>query len=369
MFGVILLLLVGVEAVNLQLTSCSPNCPPPMMCSESVRTQLSLISATGIWYCNTGRCLTNTKTETLRRLKEYTKEMKGQDDAFHRIHSHFAVKFAHPDRPLTLHFAGDNGVGKTWLARLTSRALFQKEHPSIDNVGDGFVQLDIPTSHELGDEESIARARRSVRIQLAEALKSCERSVVLIDELETIHPKIISAIAPAFKGDPIHGVATNRAIFILTSDFGSEGIAAGKSPDKVIEMVWKFCGQIYADTPEIQKTVTIVPFASLLRQDFYALTKHYMDYLPCKVKKLKCVKYSTDVTNFLVDQAWEGGLRNKNARAVDEQFTFWVHGEVEMLVDDTAGEQSVLINLSSDGSGLEISKYEHVKTTEPHSEL
>ncbi len=54
-----------------------------------------------------------------------------------------AMKLDDWDRRMNLHFAGDNGVGKTWLAKLLSLSMSTKPSATFPGAGANFQMLDI----------------------------------------------------------------------------------------------------------------------------------------------------------------------------------------------------------------------------------
>jgi ATP-dependent Clp protease ATP-binding subunit ClpB len=129
-------------------------------------------------------------------------------------------------------FTGPSGVGKTQLAEHLAAILHMDGGP----VGECLKQIPM---NQYQDEGSIATLiGPPVGVvgegQLTGALMRCPTAVIILDEFEKAHPKAIPDVflgafdARAQLVDTKSGqtVPTNRATFILTSNFGAESILA-----------------------------------------------------------------------------------------------------------------------------------------------
>lgn len=133
------------------------------------------------------------------------------------------------DHPLVFLFLGSSGVGKTELAKQVAKYLHK------DNK-DAFVRLDMS---EYQEQHTVARMIGSPPGyvghqdggQLTEALKKCNNAVVLFDEIEKAHPKVLTVLLQLFdEGRLTDGrgktIECKDAIFIMTSNLASEAIAS-----------------------------------------------------------------------------------------------------------------------------------------------
>lgn len=163
-----------------------------------------------------------------KRIKE---RIVGQDAAIQMVAATIRRKqngWFTEDHPLVFLFLGSSGIGKTELAKQVAKYLHK------DNK-DGFIRLDMS---EYQEKHSVARMIGAPPGyigydnggQLTNALKKCKEAVVLFDEIEKAHPKVLTVLLQLFdegrltdgKGNTIE---CKDAIFIMTSNLASEAIA------------------------------------------------------------------------------------------------------------------------------------------------
>jgi ATP-dependent Clp protease ATP-binding subunit ClpB len=163
-----------------------------------------------------------------KRIKEH---LVGQDSAISLVAATIRRKengWIDEDHPLVFLFLGSSGIGKTELAKQVAKYLHKDDKKA-------FIRLDMS---EYQEQHSVARFLGSPPGyvghqeggQLTEALKSCNNAVVLFDEVEKAHPKVLTVLLQLFdegrltdgKGNTIE---CKDAIFIMTSNLASEAIA------------------------------------------------------------------------------------------------------------------------------------------------
>lgn len=163
-----------------------------------------------------------------KRIKEH---LVGQDTAISLVAATIRRKengWIDEDHPLVFLFLGSSGIGKTELAKQVAKYLHKDDKKA-------FIRLDMS---EYQEQHSVARFLGSPPGyvgfneggQLTEALKSCNDAVVLFDEVEKAHPKVLTVLLQLFdegrltdgKGSTIE---CKNAIFIMTSNLASEAIA------------------------------------------------------------------------------------------------------------------------------------------------
>lgn len=163
-----------------------------------------------------------------RRIKEH---IVGQDAAISMVAATIRRKengWFDEDHPLVFLFLGSSGIGKTELAKQVAKYLHKDNKKA-------FIRLDMS---EYQEQHSVARMigappgyiGHNSGGQLTEALENCKDAVVLFDEVEKAHPKVLTVLLQLFdegrltdgKGNTIE---CKDAIFIMTSNLASEAIA------------------------------------------------------------------------------------------------------------------------------------------------
>lgn len=163
-----------------------------------------------------------------KRIKEH---IVGQDAAISMVAATIRRKengWFDEDHPLVFLFLGSSGIGKTELAKQVAKYLHKDDKKA-------FIRLDMS---EYQEQHSVARMIGSPPGyvghqdggQLTDALKQCKNAVVLFDEVEKAHPKVLTVLLQLFdegrmtdgKGNTIE---CKDAIFIMTSNLASEAIA------------------------------------------------------------------------------------------------------------------------------------------------
>ncbi len=140
----------------------------------------------------------------------------GQDRAIARIGRRLRLALAETpesERPLaTLLFLGPGGVGKTETARLAASYLF-------------------------GTEKALHRFDMSEREegQLVSRLRTIPQAVVLLDEMEKAHPRVLDLLLQVFEAGRLtdgkgRTADLRHAIFVLTANLGS-GESGGRPDD------------------------------------------------------------------------------------------------------------------------------------------
>lgn len=163
-----------------------------------------------------------------KRIKEH---LVGQEAAISMVAATIRRKengWFDEDHPLVFLFLGSSGIGKTELAKQVAKYLHKDNKKA-------FIRLDMS---EYQEQHSVARMIGSPPGyvghqdggQLTDALKNCENAVVLFDEVEKAHPKVLTVLLQLFdEGRLTDGkgatIECKNAIFIMTSNLASEAIA------------------------------------------------------------------------------------------------------------------------------------------------
>lgn len=171
------------------------------------------------------RCWENCpqRPDGIKNMEKYLlSRVFGQDEAIRKITDAFSSRQAGLNKPLVLHFAGDNGVGKTLTALAISEALFSVKN-KLTNYRKGTIYLqghdysiNIGTS-ELSKEGFYNDLVSQVKKQVVE----CPFSLIIIDEFELLGEKTMYDLLKLIE-DPI----MSKTVFILISDLGKEGVTS-----------------------------------------------------------------------------------------------------------------------------------------------
>lgn len=140
------------------------------------------------------------RKQALQDLRELlTSRVVGQSHVTSTLEEVVRRKLAYPREPIVLHFAGDNGVGKTHTARLLSQALSLRCAADRDvcEAGDNLLLI----SGTGFDGVSLAQARRRVVRQITRHMRDYPHGIVLIDDLTAMDPALVKALAPLFGRD------------------------------------------------------------------------------------------------------------------------------------------------------------------------
>lgn len=174
------------------------------------------------------------ETEILQGLKE---EVKGQDLALIPLASNIVRHFARvsPSRPSVLFFIGPSGVGKTKTAQTLAKVLNDRLD---DKSKCKFLRLDM---NEYQEEHRVSQLLGAPQgyigygenSQLIDVLSTYPRSVILFDEIEKAHKKIVQAlmnamdagrISSASKVNGVNEVDCKSSVFLFTSNLKSDKI-------------------------------------------------------------------------------------------------------------------------------------------------
>jgi len=309
-----------VFAATLQTSLADVSCYTENLCLPVPHcSRRSLPSPTCSWYAD--RCYAETNIDrALRYLSSAASDLKGQDVIIERVVGLLRLKMADWDKRLNLHLAGDNGVGKTWLAKTIGAALSMKPSPQFPGSGTNFHMVDIAPYGNMGtaNDTALNAARDALLREIEAVVRRCPKAVILVDELETLHPKVASALIPVLKGNPVGGAPTKSTTFILTSDFGREGASLGMSRSQIERQVYDFSAGLYTDLT-IANYVTILPFTPLTSADFQAIAAARFRRLPCIMPEIRCVAWDRDAVKVVADAALRG-IKERNGRELDSKF-------------------------------------------------
>ena len=125
-----------------------------------------------------------------------------------------------PPRPLIMYFSGWTGTGKTYVARLIASSLYEK------GMSSKFVKYISSSYHfpiKIEGEHEISIHRQRLRDMIRDTVVQCERSLIVLDELDKLPAGVIDSLQPMFDYvEDVDGVRYNKAIFIFLSNTGAQ---------------------------------------------------------------------------------------------------------------------------------------------------
>ena len=233
-----------------------------------------------------------------------------------------------------MHFAGDNGVGKTLSVELISKALSKryKNPPSCsygDNLliihGMAYAGIDLPT------------ARSSIVKSVADHLGTYPHGIILVANVGQMNARLVQSLGPLFGKESFFveypNVLLSDAIIILTSDFGEEGRTCGKRGDELVRVIHEEAKFIYDNSQApghhkwaTVKTIPFLPFGSAAVEDLVA---HRIETLPCRIRNIKLTTFDQPALKFITQLVIDAG-------AVEKENGRFVSLKVQDLVDEPA---------------------------------
>ncbi|GAM27493.1 hypothetical protein SAMD00019534_106690 [Acytostelium subglobosum LB1] len=234
------------------------------------------------------RCVLRSPEHRLKAFEQLFHSFSAQQYSTDIMKNALSKKLIKPNEPIVIMSTGDHGLGKTRSAKLLYSAMFENAH--LNNNGDGLLIIHGEEYRLVrgNDEPAVTRARRDLHDKIRAQLDKCPESLILLDEIQKIHPDVLSVLEPFFEGLTMsNNVITNRAIYVLTSDFGLEGSTKGKTSAEVVEMVIKFSNMIYKDTKIMSLVTDIAPFRALSASETDELLLYHLVSEFCQSLRLQ----------------------------------------------------------------------------------
>ena len=307
------------------------------------------------------RIAQNESDRLLNMESEIADSVIGQKDAIKKVVKAIRRNRAglkDPNKPIgTFIFLGPTGVGKTHLAKVLARYLFDSE--------DALVRIDMSEYMEKFAVSRLVGAPPGYvgyeeGGQLTEKVRRRPYSIVLLDEIEKAHPDIFHILLQVLDDGVLtdslgRRVDFKNTIVIMTSNIGSRqlkdfGSGVGFSTSakqnqgseiaqSVIESALK-----KAFAPEFLNRIDdVVIFESLNREDIHKIIDIELRNLFNRIRKMGYEPAISDAAkDYIVDKGW------------DEQFGARpLKRAIQKYIEDTLAEEIIKTNLK-EGDSIKI---------------
>jgi ATP-dependent Clp protease ATP-binding subunit ClpC len=302
------------------------------------------------------RIAQNESNRLISMEQELTKVVIGQDNAISKITKSIRRNRAglkDPNKPIgSFIFLGPTGVGKTYLAKMLSKFLFDSQ--------DAMIRIDMS---EYMEKFAISRligappgyVGYEEGGQLTEKVRRKPYSVVLLDEIEKAHPDVFHLLLQVLDDGQLtdsfgRKIDFKNTIIIMTSNIGSrqlkefgEGVGfqtAARESNKsgyaksIIENALK-----KAFAPEFLNRVDdVVIFDDLKREDIHKIIDIELLHLVSRIKELG---YNLSVTekakDFIMEKGWDP---NFGARPLKRA--------IQKYIEDSLAEEIIKGKLNGD---------------------
>lgn len=307
----------------------------------------------------------------------------GQEDAVRKVVKAIQRNRAglkDPNRPIgTFIFLGTTGVGKTELAKVMARELFDSDEALIRIDMSEYMEK-FAVSRLVGAPPGYVGYEEGG--QLTEAVRRKPYAVVLLDEIEKAHPDVFNILLQILDEGHVtdslgRKVDFRNTIIILTSNIGTrdlkdfgDGVGFGTSAKKstsdtrarsTIENALK-----KAFAPEFLNRIDdIIIFNSLEKDDIKKIINLELGKLYSRLEKLDYhVELSEEATEFIAEKGWD---KDFGARPLKRAIQKYIEDLLaEMLVNKQMKEgDKIVLKLNEAKDALEAEKSPKKKEKEP----
>ncbi len=318
------------------------------------------------------RIAQNESDRLLNMEKELGGSVIGQDEAIKKVVKAIRRNRAglkDPNKPIgTFIFLGPTGVGKTHLAKVLAKYLFDSE--------DTLVRIDMSEYMEKFAVSRLVGAPPGYvgyeeGGQLTEKVRRRPYSIVLLDEIEKAHPDIFHILLQVLDDGVLtdslgRKVDFKNTIVIMTSNIGSRqlkdfGSGVGFSTTAK-QSQWSSQAQGVIENalkktfaPEFLNRIDdIVIFESLGRDDIHKIIDIELRYLFDRIRKMGYQPQVTEAAkDFILDRGWDEQF---GARPLKRAIQKYIEDTLaEEIIKSTLKEgDTILVDYEKDASELSI---------------
>lgn len=309
--------------------------------------------------------------DKLAKMNELLKgKVIGQDDAIQKVVKAIQRNRAglkDPNKPIgSFIFLGPTGVGKTQLAKILAKYLFDNE--------DALIRIDMSEYMEKFAVSRLVGAPPGYvgyeeGGQLTEKVRRKPYSVVLLDEIEKAHPDVFNLLLQTLDDGQLtdslgRKVDFKNTIIIMTSNIGSRqlkdfgtgvGFSTGARKDSTDDMAKSVVeGALKkAFAPEFLNRIDdVIMFNSLSREDIHQIIDIELDKLMGRIKTLG---YHVDVTDKAKDYIVEKGYdANYGARPLKRAIQKYIEDPLAEEIIKSGVTEGDQVNVDFDEEKKEI---------------